>query len=427
MNDVGKQTCPICGRLAQLSWWPDNAGYQVECEVCLRYRIADVLLTGWRKARESRQLDDSLLHYLSAATRQAAVPPTILTDNWEALAKLHRDTPFPVKASKLLKVFRDRSTQRGERVVLNEENDYPLADAGSPTELDHILRDLRDQKLVEGDYPLFAVTPAGWRKLDAIGREGTQRIFLSHAAADKALAGFVAGEIQEHLPSAEVFVASRAGDIPTGGKWLDEVERVLVTRDTYLILLTPNSIKRPWLWFETGVAWFQKFRILPICAGGLAKGEVPMPLASRQVLALENADDVRQLFRDLTTEAKDPGEFVKAIAALGEKDGGSMAAAIGGHARRKFRAAKPEQQEVVRQLALNGEMDDRQLARELQTHGFPVPMAIGDNVATETGLVERVSTTEHPRERLHGYKGRFRLNPQFRAALLEMFEEDKQE
>ena len=38
----------------------------------------------------------------------------------------------------------------------------------------------------------------------------------------------------------------------------------------FVVLLTPRSIVRPWVWYESGVAWLSGRRTLPVVAGGLA-------------------------------------------------------------------------------------------------------------------------------------------------------------
>lgn len=127
------------------------------------------------------------------------------------------------------------------------------------------------------------------------------RLFLSHAAIDAGMALVLADEIRARS-GLEVFVSSQPGQIQTGDKWMQAIESKLQTGDTYLVLLTPRSIERPWVWFEVGSVWFRERRILPVTGGGLSPGDVPYPLASRQIRDMASAADVQQLFRDLDIE-----------------------------------------------------------------------------------------------------------------------------
>src|SRR2546422_9459049 len=69
-----------------------------------------------------------------------------------------------------------------------------------------------------------------------------RRVFLSHAADDAALALHLANVLRKGADQLDVFVASKAGDIPTGVDWLDTIEAELRKADTYVLLLTPRSV-----------------------------------------------------------------------------------------------------------------------------------------------------------------------------------------
>src|SRR2546422_3013593 len=68
--------------------------------------------------------------------------------------------------------------------------------------------------------------------------------FLSHAAIDRPLAEYLATEVERAVPDLKLFVASRAGDIRAGRKWLGEIEEHLATAGPLVVLVTPNSMFR---------------------------------------------------------------------------------------------------------------------------------------------------------------------------------------
>ena len=53
-----------------------------------------------------------------------------------------------------------------------------------------------------------------------------------------------------------------------------------------MFLLSPNSISRPWVNFEAGAAWLARKRIIPVCFGGLDRGNLPKPYSDFQALDL---------------------------------------------------------------------------------------------------------------------------------------------
>jgi len=144
-----------------------------------------------------------------------------------------------------------------------------------------------------------------------------RRIFLSHAAHDATLAHYLADVIRQGSQAA-VFVASKAGDIPTGSDWLGAIEEELKKADTYVLLLTPFSVKRFWLWYESGAAWMSERPFVPVTAAGLAKADVPYPLGALQALALEDRGDAAQLARDLGATIADVDRFCETVTGLCE-------------------------------------------------------------------------------------------------------------
>jgi hypothetical protein len=188
----------------------------------------------------------------------------------------------------------------------------------------HLVSRMRGVKALEDylarvsahDERLLAVAKqAAGRALRRTSRPA-QRIFLSHAADDAALAHHLANVLRQGADQLDVFVASKAGDIPTGADWLDTIEAELRRADTYVLLLTPRSVERFWLWYESGAAWMTERPFIPLTAAGLSKGQVPYPLGARQALSLEDPSDVEQMARDLGIAIADPEAFCATVLEL---------------------------------------------------------------------------------------------------------------
>src|ERR1022692_492326 len=95
-------------------------------------------------------------------------------------------------------------------------------------------------------------------------------IFISHSSADRALAESLARHFEASEPNVKTFVASRPGDIRADTEWLPSVQKGLRDADAYVVLLTVNSVLRPWVNFEVGAAWFSHRKCILVRAGGLA-------------------------------------------------------------------------------------------------------------------------------------------------------------
>lgn len=169
----------------------------------------------------------------------------------------------------------------------------------------------RDRAVAE--YPSVAFRAAGARGEAA---HQPKRVFLSHASDDGALALHLANVLRQDPGNLKVFVASRAGDIPPGADWLEVIESELRVADTYVLLLTPRSVKRFWLAFESGAAWMSQRTFIPLTAAGLAKGEVPFPLGARQALSLEDPADVEEFSKGLNITIDNTERFCATVREL---------------------------------------------------------------------------------------------------------------
>ena len=93
-------------------------------------------------------------------------------------------------------------------------------------------------------------------------------LYIIHAAADRDLALLLrAHQIKDCVPGIQVFLASKAGEIPTGKDWLAHIHENLKAATSFLLLLTPRSIERHWVWYEAGVAWDRGPTVAGRCRG----------------------------------------------------------------------------------------------------------------------------------------------------------------
>jgi hypothetical protein len=134
------------------------------------------------------------------------------------------------------------------------------------------------------------------------------RVFISHAASDRPLAEALRDEVLRYLPEAKVFVASRPGHITTGEEWWTRLGSELRAADAYIILLTPDSLHRSWISFETGAAWFSR-RPLLMLAHGIQKSDVKMPLMPLQLSYVMDPEELAAAFREIGIELDNPSEI----------------------------------------------------------------------------------------------------------------------
>lgn len=132
-------------------------------------------------------------------------------------------------------------------------------------------------------------------------------VFISHAASDGVFADSLVNEIKHLFANGvDVFCTSSPGAIRAGSDWLSEIEGRLSRCKAVIVVVTPVSIERPWLWFEIGATWASgrsgNCRIYPVCAKEIDLSQLPPPLGRLQALSLAKAGDLKVLFESLVQQ-----------------------------------------------------------------------------------------------------------------------------
>jgi hypothetical protein len=86
------------------------------------------------------------------------------------------------------------------------------------------------------------------------------RIFVSDATADKWLATVMCEKVES--TGAQTFRDDR--DIDGGDDLPERLRREIKRCQEMVVLITPESIDRPWVLLEVGGAWFRGMRITPV-------------------------------------------------------------------------------------------------------------------------------------------------------------------
>jgi TIR domain len=132
-------------------------------------------------------------------------------------------------------------------------------------------------------------------------------VFISHAATDEPIAEVLSGEIKRiFADGVEVFASSVPGVIKPGAEWLKDIQRSLGVATAVIVIVSPTSINRPWVWFEVGASWSRmeegEGRIIPVCVPEIEKGALPEPLGRLHAMSLGKAAETKEVFRALTEQ-----------------------------------------------------------------------------------------------------------------------------
>lgn len=115
------------------------------------------------------------------------------------------------------------------------------------------------------------------------------RIFISHIHEERKVATALQKFLQEKLPEKEgVFSSSDKRQLYAGEDWLQRIKKELKSAKVVILMMSPASVKRPWVNFEAGAAWLKKGTIIiPICYAGLLKKQLPKPYSDMQAVNLK--------------------------------------------------------------------------------------------------------------------------------------------
>jgi len=100
-----------------------------------------------------------------------------------------------------------------------------------------------------------------------------------------------------------VFVSSVLGVIRPGSDWLTDIKENLKKAIAVIVLITPISINRPWIWFEIGAFWSKisdkKSRIYPVCVPEIELSKLPEPLNRLNAISLGDIEQINVFFKTL--------------------------------------------------------------------------------------------------------------------------------
>lgn len=128
-------------------------------------------------------------------------------------------------------------------------------------------------------------------------------IFFSHALLDKELANNIKELIEQvSFGLVDVWLSSAVDGLKTGDIFLNEIHNKLEKCDKIITLLTPNSLGRDWLLYETGfVAGKKESQVVPLLFE-VSKDELPLPLSAYVTYSGDEEKDLSNLLLQIVAE-----------------------------------------------------------------------------------------------------------------------------
>lgn len=155
-------------------------------------------------------------------------------------------------------------------------------------------------------------------------------IFLSHIHEEKELAIAVKEALEDEFSGfVDVFVSSDGTSIPAGSNFLKRIEGGLTDCIAAIYLISPSSVKRPWVNFELGAVWVRnalsirdgkaEIPALPLCHSGAAPGGLPAPLNNLNAITGNQASQLEFAFRSIQSAVGGKGRLKTDFDSLASK------------------------------------------------------------------------------------------------------------
>ncbi|WP_047447819.1 toll/interleukin-1 receptor domain-containing protein [Alistipes sp. ZOR0009] len=133
----------------------------------------------------------------------------------------------------------------------------------------------------------------------------SQNFFISHYSKDKHIAELFSTALsritlEQISPWFSSDNASNSGLKP-GDIWFNQILSIITQSKAVVALLTPNSINRPWIYFECGIGQaLEKCEVIPVCIG-INRDTIIPPLGLYQCYQLNDYRSVVDFFSKLLT------------------------------------------------------------------------------------------------------------------------------
>jgi hypothetical protein len=110
------------------------------------------------------------------------------------------------------------------------------------------------------------------------------KIFISHIHEDEEAALHLVNFLLTKLEvrPEDIFLSSNQ-QIHLGSEWLHAIGRALSSASVVIALFSDVAMKRQWVHFEAGGAWFNKKKcLIPLCIGGMKPVQLGKPYSNIQ-------------------------------------------------------------------------------------------------------------------------------------------------
>jgi hypothetical protein len=136
-------------------------------------------------------------------------------------------------------------------------------------------------------------------------------VFISFIHEEQAVAVAVQHLLEARLGGNTVFLSADQWQVHAGEIWLERIRQELDQARIVILMLSADSVGRPWVNFEAGAAWLAGKVVIPVCYGGLSPNTLPKPYSGIQAVNLRDGGYylVRSVAHHLGRIAPPPADY----------------------------------------------------------------------------------------------------------------------
>lgn len=153
--------------------------------------------------------------------------------------------------------------------------------------------------------------------------ETTMKVFISHSSADRDAAGAFVEFLRAALPipAKELRCTSVDGyKLPAGTNAEEQLRQEVFEAETFVAILSPNSLASMYVMFELGARWGAKGHLIPLMIGGVGPSHLKAPLSAIHAVSGTSEGDMHQLVDTIAArlklQAEKPNVYMKAMQAF---------------------------------------------------------------------------------------------------------------
>jgi hypothetical protein len=122
-------------------------------------------------------------------------------------------------------------------------------------------------------------------------------VFVSHRTVEAKFADALRAHLtRDFIGILEFFVSTDVTSVPAGSQWFDEVVGALQRAHLLLAVCSSQSVKLPWINYETGGASARSVEVIPLCHSGMTPDHLPVPLGMSEGVQLTDPKDLAKLY-----------------------------------------------------------------------------------------------------------------------------------